>query len=159
MGQGVTHAGLAYAALQGGALSDWHVSCYLESTSSGSKAVRGVVVLGLALIRQGLPCPTSRILLCPRERSRFRPLGMRAPEPRPVSCARATIFSLHENVEEVSVTRVATAGVGCRLRPEWPPALFAATRCWLCRCRARPGGTRSCDRYRGSLRREPCCRP
>jgi hypothetical protein len=43
--------------------------------------------------------------------------------------------------------------------PAWASPAFVATRCWLCRSRARPGGTGSCDRCRGSLQREPCCRP
>jgi hypothetical protein len=61
MGQGVTLAGLAYTARSGGALPDWHESCFLESTSSASEALRGVVVPGLTSIRQGLSGRTPRI--------------------------------------------------------------------------------------------------
>ena len=69
-------------------------------------------------------------------------------------------FRFYESSEEASPQewQPQVWAKGCA-RPEWPHRVFAATRCWLCRCRARPGGTRSCDRYRGSLRREPCCRP
>ena len=161
MGQGVTHAGLARSARQGSALPDWHAFCFLESTSSGPEALRGVVVPGLTSIRQGPLGPTPRI--CSARGSGFGS-GLSECEysetSRRLLGSRDDLLALREQRAGIGFkSRSRMVGVDGRVRPEWTSPALAATRCRLCRSRARPGGTGSCDRYRGFLQREPCYRP
>ena len=115
---------------------------------------------GLTSIRQGLPGPTPRI--CSVRGSGFdsRPSGRESSETsrRPLSPSDDLFALRKQRVGGFRESQPRVGAEGC-VRPEWTSPAFAATRCRFCRSRARPGGTGSCDRCRGSSQREPCCRP
>ncbi len=61
MGQGATHARRARFTREESTLFDWHVFCSLGSILSGAGTLRGVVIAGPTLIRQGRPDLTPRM--------------------------------------------------------------------------------------------------